>query len=75
MASVDWSVIFEFSSVQEKVDYFYKKFEESSSVIPISFVKFGPKTKPWITPVLIDLINKRKSAFRNKNFPCSYITS
>ncbi|MEL7308286.1 MAG: reverse transcriptase family protein, partial [Pseudomonadota bacterium] len=68
VASVDWSVIFEFSSVQEKVDYFYDKFEEASSVNPVSFVKFGPKTKPWITPVLLDLINKRWSAFRNKIF-------
>ena len=69
MASIDWSVIFDFSSVQESVDYFYNKFEEASSSIPVSFVKFGPKTKPWITPVLLDLINKRWSAYRNKNFP------
>ena len=68
LSLVDWSVIYEYSSVQECVEFFYSKFEEVMSVIPVSFVKLGPKTKPWITPVLLDLINKRWRAFREKNF-------
>jgi hypothetical protein len=67
IASFDWSVISDFSVVHESVDYFYDKFEEALSSIPISFVKLGPKTKPWITPVLLDLINKRWQAFRANN--------
>jgi hypothetical protein len=38
------------------------------SSIPVSYVKFTNKTKPWVTPVLLDLINKRWSAFRSNNF-------
>lgn len=38
------------------------------SVIPVSFVRLRPSTKPWITPVLISLINKRWCAYRQGNF-------
>ena len=69
IASFDWSVISGLSSVQQSVDYFYEKFEEALSSVPVNFVKLGPRTKPWITPVLLDLINKRWQAFRVNNIP------
>ena len=37
-------------------------------MLPVSFVKIKCTTKPWITPVLLDLINKRWKAYREKNF-------
>jgi hypothetical protein len=65
---VDWSAIKCSCSVDECVDIFYEHFNQAMSVIPVSFVKMSSKTKPWITPVLIELINKRWLAYRNKNF-------
>lgn len=54
--------------VEQCAHLFYDRVYEALSRIPVSFVKFTPKTKPWITPVVIDLINKRWSAFRAKKF-------
>ena len=51
------------------MNYFYDVFYKALSVIPVSYVKFTAKTKPWITPVVIDIVNKRWRAFRQKNFP------
>jgi hypothetical protein len=48
--------------------HFYDSFYRAMAAIPVSFVKVKSKTKPWITPVLLDLINKRWRAFREKDF-------
>jgi len=69
IVSADWSSLLLCNDVQQCVDYFYDIFNYSLSVIPISFVKITPKTKARISPVIIDLINKRWSAYRAKNFP------
>lgn len=69
IASVDWSPIYRCSAVEDAVHLFYEHFVKAMSIIPVSYVKIGPKTKPWITPVLLDLVNKRWCAFREKNFP------
>ena len=66
---VDWSCIYSSSSVTESLDFFYKHFQKAMFFIPVSYVRVGTKTKPWITPVLLDLINKRWRAYREKNFP------
>jgi hypothetical protein len=67
--SADWAPIFCFSSVSDSLNYFYEQFYRAMSVIPVSFVKIKNSTKPWITPVVLDLINKRWCAYRQKNFP------
>jgi hypothetical protein len=68
LSSVDWSLVKHCSSVNDSVTYFYENFYSAMSVIPVSFVKFTNKTKPWVTPVLVHLINKRWTAYREKNF-------
>jgi hypothetical protein len=74
LASADWSMLRQTSHLETCVNIFYDKINNALSVIPVSFVSFTPKTKPWITPVLKDLINKRWAAYRKKNFPlfCHY---
>jgi hypothetical protein len=71
LATTDWSFLSTTSDVDHCVKLFYERIDSALSVIPVSFVKFTSKTKPWITPIVIDLINKRWKAFRDKNF-CLY---
>ena len=68
IAETDWSAMYRFNHVDDCVDFFYETFSFAMSTIPVSFVKTTSNTKAWITPVLIDLINKRWQAFRSKNF-------
>ena len=54
--------------VEDFADFLYDRFAFAMSAIPVSFIRITRKTKPWITPIVIDLINKRWSAFRSNNF-------
>ena len=57
---------------EASVDDTCLKFDEllshSRSAIPRDCVRFSEKDKPWMTPVLKSLINKRWAAFRSKNW-------
>lgn len=64
----DWSLVYHCDSIEDSVKHFYDLFYSALSIIPVSFVKFTSRTKPWITPVVIDIINKRWLAYRNKDF-------
>ena len=68
LSKADWSFLHHCDSVDKCVEYFYHMFYKALSSVPVSFVKFTPKTKPWITPVVIELINKRWLAYKQKNF-------
>jgi hypothetical protein len=68
LANADWSSVLRCSDVQQCVRNFYDIFNAALSAIPVSFIKFTPKTKAWITPVIISLINKRWSAYKAGNF-------
>ena len=68
LTKVDWSRLTSFSSVDECCQFFYENVYHAMTAIPVSFVRFKSKTKPWITPVVLDLINKRWRAYRSKNF-------
>ena len=68
LSDTDWSSITSFTSVNDCSQFLYEKLYHAMAVIPVSFVKFKPKTKPWITPVVLDLINKRWKAYRCKNY-------
>jgi hypothetical protein len=67
---VDWDFIHDSSlSIDNKCIVFHAKLKKASDkCIPVSFVKCTPRDKPWITPLVKDLINKRWNAFRLKNF-------
>ena len=69
LMTADWSFLNSSCDIESCVQLFYARVYEALSHIPVSFVKFTSKTKPWITPVVIDLINKRWSAYRENNLP------
>ena len=54
--------------IDRKTAIFYERFHECLSVIPTKEVMMTAKDKPWMTPLLKDLITQRWNAFRSKNF-------
>lgn len=68
IATADWSLSLKGLNVEDCVKSFYDILQDALSTVPVSYVYITPKTKPWITPVIIDLINKRWAAYKAKNF-------
>lgn len=70
LESVDWSFLDDTSlSLDEKSLEFHEKLNSAMvSTIPFSLVRCTSRDKPWITNVIKDLINKRWTAYRNKEF-------
>ena len=56
-------------SVEEKCNTFYTAIDHALSVLPFTYVTMTSKDKPWMTPMLKSLINRRYEAFRCKDFP------
>ena len=54
--------------IEEKCDQFYKIIQEAITMIPCTQVIMTQNDKPWITPLIKLLINKRYEAFRNKDY-------
>ncbi len=54
--------------LDNKVTLFYEHFLRCLSQIPRKQITLTPKDKPWMTPILKDLITQRWSAFRSRNF-------
>jgi hypothetical protein len=57
------------ASIDEKCDLFHDMINEAMLTIPCELVPITKNDKPWITPLIKSLINKRYSAFRSRNFP------
>ena len=55
-------------SVHEKCELLHDIISKALSVIPFTYVRFSNKDKPWITPVVKSLINRRYQAFRSRNY-------
>lgn len=69
LATYPWSDFYKANlSLDEKCDLFHKIIDDAKSAFPFSYVTLTNKDKPWITPVLKNLINLRYEAFRCKNF-------
>lgn len=70
-ANTDWTYIYNNTSDLDYVcDRFHKHLKDIfEKTIPVSFVSFTKKDKPWINSYVKSLINKRWSAYRNRNFP------
>lgn len=64
--SVDWSFLDDNqSTVNEKCFLFQQSIDNIvEECIPVSYVRFSASDKPWITPVVKDLINRRWQAYR-----------
>jgi hypothetical protein len=70
LSEIDWSPMHDDSNDVDKSCRFFQEVLTRTlcGTIPRSYVRFTTRDKPWINPVLKDLINKRWLAFRNKDF-------
>ena len=68
LSSTDFSETLDATSVDDKCEKFYETLIWPLSAIPCELVYFSTKDKPWVTPVLKLLINKRWDAFRQKKW-------
>lgn len=68
LANVDFTFMYRLVNIEDKLNIFYEILNSCLDVIPHTTVQMSPSDKPWMTPVLKSLINKRWNAFRNKNF-------
>ena len=68
--SYSWSDFYRSElSISDKCNIVYDRVNEALDKIPCESVKMSGRDKPWITPKLKLLINKRFAAYRTKNWP------
>ena len=58
--------------IDYKCEVFYNVIQEAMQAIPYDLVEMKPKDKPWITPKLKSLIDKRFQAYRKREFSLYY---
>ena len=68
LESTDFTVLDNEATVDDMCSKFYELLSQPLNAIPCEFVRFSVNDKPWVTPVLKSLINKRWEAFRCKNW-------
>ena len=67
--SQPWQLFYRFNGdIDAKYDLFCEMIKPALDCIPSSYVEISPSDKPWITPVLKLLINRRYEAYRKGNF-------
>ena len=70
LAEFPWTSFYKANmSVDEKCDLLHTVIDDAMTTIPFTYVVMSNKDKPWMTPMLKSLINRRYEAFRRKNFP------
>ena len=68
LGQIDFSPIYQSKDVNEMCSLFYDLVDDAvSHTIPCEYVTFTSRDKPWMTPILKTLINKRWRAFRAGN--------
>ena len=55
-------------TVELKSQFFYTKLKSITNKIPKKCIKLKSNDKPWITPIIKNLINNRWHAFKNRDF-------
>ena len=68
LESTDYDSLADEPTIDSMCSKFYSLLSGSIAVIPCEQVVFSVNDKPWMTPVLKTLINKRWNAFRCKNW-------
>ena len=68
LSVADFSDIPSLENVNDMCSAFYCHLREAMACIPSTYVTLSKNDKPWITPVLKSLINKRWNAYRNKQW-------
>lgn len=70
LSTFPWQHLYRSSmSIDEKCNSFHDVLNSAFNLIPHEKVPMSKNDKPWITPLLKCLINKRYAAFRAQNFP------
>lgn len=69
LSSSDFSLLEREESLDKKCSVFYEILDNASSCIPVEYVIMNENDKPWVTPLLKLLINKRWAAYRSKDWP------
>ena len=69
LSNIPWHLMYRSNAtIDEKCECFYDIWTDAKSVIPYTFVCLNDEEKPWITPLLKSLLQKKHEAFRKKNF-------
>lgn len=68
LEALDFSPLMVEGNVDTMCIRFYELISKAMEAIPYEYVTFTRRDKPWMTPVLKSLINKRWRAFREKNW-------
>ena len=69
LSCTDFSSIADELTVDSMCCKFYEMFSACLFAVPCEPVFFSSSDKPWVTPILKLLINKRWAAFRERNWP------
>ena len=69
LSQADFLAANDVASVDDMVTCFYELFHSCASTIPHQDVTLTKKDKPWMTPLLKLMIQKRWCAYRSKNWP------
>ena len=70
LATYPWQYFYRSTmTVDEKCNLFHDILDSALSSIPHEKVPVSQNDKPWITPLIKSLINRRYAAFRAQNFP------
>ena len=67
LSQIDFTDLFAENNIDRKCDFFYKSVHQCLSAFPEHTIVMTNLDKPWMTPVIKLLINKRWSAFRNNH--------
>ena len=68
LSATDFDIISQESTVDQMCSHFYELLSYPLSKIPHDVVYFSSRDKPWMTPLLKFLINKRWNAYRDRNW-------
>lgn len=69
LSRVNWSSLYKIKSVDQKCNFFHEVLNAAvNKTIPKKLIKMSSKEKPWMTPLIKNLINDRWQAFRQKDF-------
>ena len=68
LTRTDFNDVYLADTVDKKLCIFYEKLKCCCAVIPTTTVTMSTNDKPWMTPLLKSLINRRWFAFRTRDF-------
>ncbi|MEL7308264.1 MAG: reverse transcriptase family protein, partial [Pseudomonadota bacterium] len=68
LSLVDFEIITKENTVNDMCAKFYDLLSECLSAVPCETVYFSSRDKPWMTPILKLMIDKRWKAFRERNW-------